>query len=153
MVIHTHPLNDFFWVYDMINSKSLDDLHPRVKALAERFIVACAEQGIKVIITSTYRDRESQDALYAQGRTKPGPVVTNAKAGQSFHNYKLAFDFAPIVNDAVPWNDVKLFTRCGEIAESVGLDWAGRWKSFKELAHCQYTGGLSLAELQAGKMI
>jgi len=46
-----------------------------------------------------------------------------------------------------------LFTKCGEIAESVGLEWAGRWTKFKEMAHCQYTGGLTLADFQAGKTL
>jgi len=137
----------------MINSKDINDLHPKVKPLCEQFIAKCAEQGVKVIITSTYRDAESQNALYAQGRTATGKIVTNAKAGQSFHNYKVAFDFAPVVGGQIPWNDTKLFTKCGEIAESVGLEWAGRWQSFKELAHCQFTGGLTLADFKVGKMI
>lgn len=135
----------------MINSRDIKELHPHVRTLVERFLAACAKEGIDVIITSTYRDMESQAALYAQGRTAPGKIVTNAKAGQSWHNYRLAFDFCPIINGKAQWNDTKLFTRCGEIAESVGLEWAGRWKSFKELAHCQATAGLTLAQLQAGK--
>lgn len=136
----------------MINSRDIKELHPHVRTLVERFLAACAKEGIDVIITSTYRDMESQAALYAQGRTAPGKIVTNAKAGQSWHNYRLAFDFCPIINGKAQWNDTKLFTRCGEIAESVGLEWAGRWKSFKELAHCQATAGLTLAQLQAGKL-
>lgn len=134
----------------MINSRDLNDLHPHVKALCERFVAECKKVGIEVIITSTYRDMESQAALYAQGRTVAGKKVTNAKAGQSFHNYRLAFDFCPIINGKAMWDDVGLFLKCGQIAESVGLEWAGRWKSFKELAHCQATGGLTLAQLQAG---
>lgn len=137
----------------MINSRKIEDLNPKVKVLAERFIASCDKQGIDVLITSTYRDAESQNALYAQGRTLPGSKVTNAKGGQSFHNWKCAFDFVPLVNGKAQWNDVALFTKCGEIAESVGLEWAGRWNKFKELAHCQYTGGLTLADFQAGKTL
>ncbi|MCL2874793.1 MAG: M15 family metallopeptidase [Betaproteobacteria bacterium] len=135
----------------MINSRDLKELHPHVRSLAERFIAKCADEGVSIIVTSTYRDMESQAALYAQGRSNPGLIVTNAKAGQSFHNYRLAFDFCPIINGKAQWSDTALFIRCGEIAESVGLEWAGRWKSFKELAHCQATDGLTLAQLQAGK--
>lgn len=135
----------------MINSRKLEDLHPKVKALCESFIKACDKQGIDVIITSTYRDAESQNALYAQGRTLPGKVVTNAKAGQSFHNWRVAFDFVPVVNGKAQWNDTGLFTKCGEIAEGLGLEWAGRWSKFKELAHCQYTNKLSLQDFQNGK--
>jgi peptidoglycan LD-endopeptidase CwlK len=137
----------------MINSRDLKDLHPKVAALCSAFINKCKDQGIDVLITSTYRDVESQNALYAQGRTAPGKVVTNAKGGQSWHNWRCAFDFVPIINGKAQWNDASTFERCGQIAESVGLEWAGRWKTFKELAHCQFTGGLTLADFQSGKTL
>lgn len=137
----------------MVNSRNINDLLPKVSAMASEFINRCKAAGIDVIITSTYRDAESQNALYAQGRTTPGKKVTNAKGGQSYHNWKVAFDFCPLVNGKPAWNDTALFTKCGEIAESVGLEWAGRWVKFKELAHCQYTNGLKIADFQAGKTI
>jgi peptidoglycan L-alanyl-D-glutamate endopeptidase CwlK len=137
----------------MINSRNIDDLHPKVADMCRQFKAKCQDTGIDIVITSTYRDHESQAALYAQGRTKAGQVVTNAKPGQSFHNYRIAFDFAPIVNGKVPWKDLVLFLECGEIGESVGLEWAGRWRKFKEYAHFQYTGGLTLKDLQADKQI
>ena len=137
----------------MINSRSLSDLNPKVAAMCSEFINRCKVAGIDVIITSTYRDAESQNELYAQGRTKPGKKVTNAKAGQSYHNWRVAFDFCPIVNGKCQWGDDALWTKCGEIAEGIGLEWAGRWTKFRETAHCQFTGGLSLADFQAGKTI
>lgn len=137
----------------MINSRKLEDLHPKVKAMCEAFIAQCDQAGIDVLITSTYRDLESQAALYAQGRTAPGKIVTKAKPGQSWHNWRVAFDFVPVVAGKAQWNDTATFNKCGEIAESVGLEWAGRWKTFKELAHCQYTGGLTLKDFQAGKSL
>lgn len=137
----------------MINSRNIDDLVPAARSRAQAFIAKCHERGIDVLITSTYRDSAAQAALYAQGRTTPGHRVTNAKPGQSWHNWRCAFDFVPIVNGKAQWNDIGTFQRCGEIAESVGLEWAGRWRTFKELAHCQYTGGLTLADLQSGKTI
>lgn len=130
----------------MINSRNIADLNPIVAAKCKAFIAACKKEGIDVLITSTYRDNESQNAIYAQGRTKPGRIVTKAKAGQSFHNYRLAFDFVPIVNGKAAWNDARLFKRCREIGESLGLEGL----SF-EMAHLQWTGGLSLAQLRAGK--
>ena len=132
----------------MINSRKLEDLTPEARKRCEAFIAACKAQGIDVLITSTYRDNESQNALYAQGRTTPGNKVTNAKAGQSFHNYRVAFDFVPLLNGKAQWNNTATFEKCGVIAESCGLEWAGRWKSFKELAHCQYTAGKTLAQFQ-----
>ena len=135
----------------MINSRKIEDLHPKVAVMCRQFIADCAKQGIDVLITSTYRDFASQNALYAQGRTTPGKRVTNAKAGQSFHNYRCAFDFVPIVNGKADWKNVATFRRCGEIAEAIGLEWAGRWVRFREMAHCQFTNGLSLADLKSGK--
>jgi len=66
----------------MINSRSLDDLLPKVKTLAESFIAECANQKIDVLITSTYRDIESQNALYDQGRTTKGKIVTMKSGGK-----------------------------------------------------------------------
>lgn len=135
----------------MINSRSLEDLHPKVREMCNLFISSCKKEGIDVLITSTYRDIESQNKLYAQGRTEPGKKVTNAKGGQSFHNWRVAFDFVPIISGKAQWNDIALFKKCGEIAKSHGLEWAGDWKTFKEYAHCQYTSGLSLKDFQQGK--
>jgi peptidoglycan L-alanyl-D-glutamate endopeptidase CwlK len=137
----------------MINSRDIKHLHPVVGDMCRKFIALCKTKGIDIIITSTYRDAEAQNALYAQGRTTPGKIVTKAKAGMSWHNYKLAFDFAPQVNGKIPWNDAKLFEKCGHLAETCGLEWAGRWVKFKEAAHCQFTGGLTLSDLKAGRTI
>jgi peptidoglycan L-alanyl-D-glutamate endopeptidase CwlK len=137
----------------MITSRDIKDLLPIVAVKASAFVAACKAQGIDIIITSTYRDNESQAALYAQGRTAKGHIVTDANAGESFHNYRCALDFAPIVNGKINWNDADTFIKCGVIAESVGLEWSGRWKKFKELAHVQYTGGLSIHDLKAGETI
>ena len=143
----------------MQNSRSLNDLHPKVKAMAEKFIDSCKKEGIDILVTSTYRDAESQNELYAQGRTKPGSKVTNAKAGQSWHNYRLAFDVVPLRNGKPVWNtsgsvDGKLWARIGVLGKLAGLQWAGDWTgSLKEMAHFQYTGGLTLADLQAGKQL
>lgn len=137
----------------MINSRSLDDLLPQVRAKAALFVAECREHGIDILITSTFRDHESQAAIYAQGRTTPGKRVTNAKPGQSWHNWRCAFDFVPIVAGKAQWSDTATFKRCGAIAKRCGLEWAGDWKSFPEMAHCQYTGGLTLVDFQAGKTL
>ena len=145
----------------MIASRNIDDLDPRVAQLCQDWISACKRAGIDVIVTSTYRDIESQDALYAVGRTvrgqdcsilRPmGRKVTNAKGGESYHNYRVAFDFVPLENGKPAWNNTGLFEQCGHIGEMLGLEWAGRWSSFCELAHLQQTFGLTIKDLQAGK--
>ncbi len=134
----------------MINSRNIDDLNPHVAKLCRQFVEKCKAEGIDILITSTYRDAESQNALYAQGRTAPGKRVTNAKAGQSYHNYRCAFDFVPLKNGKAQWQDIALFKHCGEIGKALGLQWAGDWVRFKEYAHFQWTNGLTLAQLRAG---
>lgn len=140
----------------MINSRDILDLDTRVAKMALHMISECkAAGGIDIIITSTYRDAEAQDALYAQGRTTPGRIVTNARAGQSWHNYGMAFDVVPIRAGKPVWNttglDAYLWRQVGEIGKRCGLEWAGEWKRFREYPHFQWTGGLTLADLQAGK--
>lgn len=131
----------------MINSRKLTDLLPDVQEKVEAFLAAAKAQGIEVLVTSTYRDFAQQAATYAQGRTTPGHIVSNAKPGHSWHNWKRAVDVVPMAGGKPCWGDTDLWNRLGVIGESVGLEWAGRWKSFKELAHFQFTEGHTLAEL------
>jgi peptidoglycan L-alanyl-D-glutamate endopeptidase CwlK len=139
----------------MIDSRSLTELAPKVREMAEALLSACEAEGIKLTVTSTYRDAEKQDALYAQGRTKPGKIVTNAKGGQSLHNWRVAFDVVPFRDKQPVWQtsgeDGKLWQKVGAIGESVGLEWGGRWKKFPDFPHFQFLGGLTLADFQAGK--
>ena len=138
----------------MINSRNLDDLLPNVKTRVESFIKACQIAGIDILVTSTFRDNASQDALYAQGRTTAGKIVTNARGGDSFHNHRCAVDIVPVVNGKPDWDGSHpVWAQIGAIGQECGLEWAGSWKTFKELAHFQYTGGLTIAELKEGKVI
>lgn len=138
----------------MINSRKIDDLHPFVADKCRQFIELCeSELGIDVLIICTYRDNDCQAALYAKGRTRPGRKVTRAPAGYSYHNYGLAFDFAPLENGKIDWNDVQAFKRCGEIAKSLGLEYGGDWWRFRDWGHCQFTAGLTLDELASGAAI
>jgi len=138
----------------MINSRSLDDLIPPARTRVQAFLETAKKQGIDLLVTSTYRDNASQNALYAQGRTTLGKIVTNAKAGQSWHNYRCAVDVVPIVAGKPRW-DVKdeVWQQVGALGKAAGLEWAGDWKRFKEYPHFQYTGGLTLAQLQSGAKI
>lgn len=139
----------------MINSRALTDLDPVVRAKAEKFLAACSLASIDVLITSTYRDMESQTALYAQGRTAPGAKVTNAAAGYSAHNYRRAFDFVPMRAGKPVWGlsteDKDLWNRLGSIGESVGLEWGGHWHGFVDFPHMQDLGGLTLEQYREGK--
>jgi len=135
----------------MINSRNLADLLPRTAAKAALFRDECARAGHDIIFTSTYRDKESQDALYAQGRTTAGKRVTNAKGGDSFHQYRVAFDFVPVVNGVAVWNDDVTWAACGAIAKRVGLEWGGYWDGFKDKPHCQDLNGYGLDQYKRGE--
>ena len=137
-------------------SRRIEDLTPAVQQRAKALVNAAKDAGIDLLITSTYRSNEEQAALYAQGRTKPGAIVTNARPGDSYHNWRCAFDVVPLRNGKPVWGttgpDGDLWRKVGELGESVGLEWAGRWTGkLREMAHFQYTGGLTLADFKAGK--
>ena len=119
-------------------SRLLNDLAPAVRPLVDKFLDDCAAAEIDVLVTCTLRSVEEQQALYAQGRTTPGPIVTDAKPGQSAHNFGLAVDIVPIVNGKPDWQGADpVWQDVGEIGEAAGLEWAGRWTTFKELPHFQ----------------
>ena len=119
----------------------------------------------KMLIVSTLRTFEEQDELYAIGRTKAGRKVTNAKGGQSIHNYGLAIDFALLIDGkTASWEDLKDFDgdrkadwlEVVEVFEKAGWEWGGRWKSFTDKPHLQKTFGNSwrtlLKRKQEGKI-
>jgi len=141
----------------MINSRDLADLHPLVAAKARGLLAQCQAQGIDLLVTSTYRDAAAQAKLYAQGRTAPGRIVTHAKPGQSFHNWRVAFDIVPLRHGKPVWGtageDGALWAKVGGLGEAVGLEWAGRWRKFREYPHFQFTAGLTLADFQAGRSL
>ncbi|MES2731737.1 MAG: M15 family metallopeptidase [Bacteroidota bacterium] len=90
-------------------------------------------------LTCTYRSNQEQEALYAQGRTKPGQIVTRARAGQSRHNTKpsTAFDIAFKGADGKPdWNPV-LFDLFANIIRQMGIECGADWKKFKDRPHFQ----------------
>jgi len=106
--------------------------------------------GTPIKITSAYRSNQEQDRLYAQGRTTPGSIVTNAKGGESMHNYRVAFDIVFVTDGSATyegdWNKV------GEIGKALGLSWGGDWTSFIDKPHFEYTAGYKLADFQSGNI-
>jgi peptidoglycan L-alanyl-D-glutamate endopeptidase CwlK len=119
-------------------SNRVEDLEPVTRAKCEAFLTACTQQGLAVRITHTFRTMDEQQHLWMQGRLLPGPIVTNAKAGSSAHNWRKAFDVcfngATLAECYPPHSDVR-WTRVGEIGEGLGLAWGGRWNTIKDLPH------------------
>lgn len=129
-----------------MNKVNIDttQLHPYVRFKLKKFLEECEKTKQYVIITCGYRSKAEQDALYAQGRTKPGNVITNAKGGFSQHNWGIAFDIAMNhdvnkngkVSDDV-WN-TRGFQNVAKLAKKHKLGWGGDWKSFKDMPHFYY---------------
>jgi peptidoglycan L-alanyl-D-glutamate endopeptidase CwlK len=136
----------------MIDSRDISQLHPTLQRAAQGLIQRMAVKGYPVLITSTYRDNEMQNYLYSQGRTRSGSIVTNAKGGQSIHNYRLAFDICKNIKGQ-EYNDAKFFSTVGAIGREMGLTWGGDWASFPDRPHFEFTNGLTLAQLQKGNKV
>lgn len=133
-------------------SKDIAELLPIVREKAAQLIGLCKTGGIDILVTSTYRSIQEQDEIYAQGRTKPGAIISNAKGGQSFHNWRVAFDVVPLVGGKATWDDHELWERIGKIGEVVGLEWGGRWTGFVDKPHFQFTQGYSYQDFIDGKV-
>ncbi|QYY44797.1 M15 family metallopeptidase (plasmid) [Aneurinibacillus thermoaerophilus] len=156
---------DMAIAWDWLKQKNfrLNDpnLHPVVAQCGWEVVFEAWQRGIYVLITQGYRSIAEQNELYAQGRTKPGKIVTNAKGGTSYHNYGLALDFALYTPDGkqVVWdmntdfnkNHKKDWMEVVQMFKARGFEWGGDWRSFKDYPHVQMTFGFSIAQLKAGK--
>ena len=149
---------------DQITLDRINLLHPKLKEDALKIydeIVAALNGSAICRFTHTLRTFAEQDALYAQGRTKAGAKVTNARGGQSYHNFGMAIDIVLLVDkdkngtyETASW-DIKtdfdgdskadwmeivaIFKRYGFEA---GIDW-----KFVDAPHFQKTFGKSINEL------
>ncbi len=135
---------------DERSERAISSLLPVVQPKAREFIRQLNEKGIKAKIISGSRTFAEQDGLYAQGRTKPGNIVTNARGGYSWHNYSVAFDIG-IFTDAGYLDDSPLYRQAGPIGEALGFEWGGRWRgSLVDEPHYQYNPhGITLAEAKS----
>lgn len=124
-------------------SRSLLDLAPDVRAAALAMLEAAGAEGLEVLIYCTMRSNAEQAELWASGRSKVGPRLTNARPGESLHNpgpdgLARAFDAVPMVAGRPLWKDDRRILRMGQLGEAQGLQWAGRWRgSLRERAHFQ----------------
>jgi peptidoglycan L-alanyl-D-glutamate endopeptidase CwlK len=121
-------------------------LDPEFRERLAEFERRLLESGIRVKLVCGYRSIEEQNRLYAQGRTTPGRIVTNARGGYSWHNFGLAADYAFVVGGQLTWNGPwKVF---GRIARETGLEWGGAWKKFPDRPHVQWRKGRTLREMR-----
>lgn len=112
------------------SERRLSKVHPELASRVRTLATNLLKKGYQVEVTQGLRTVAEQDALYAQGRTKPGKKVTSAKGGSSYHNYGLAVDFALIHNGQYVWPDPHpVWSAIGEEAARLGLEWGGTWKT------------------------
>lgn len=111
------------------NAVKIAALHPKFAPLAQSFIEdAEATLGITLCIVQGMRTFAQQQAIYDQGRTLPGNVVTKAKAGESYHNYGIAIDVCPFT----PANQLNWeydFNKLVSFAAKYGITWGGNFPS------------------------
>lgn len=142
------------------SASRLVGLHPVVLSGAQALIDLSYAAGVPIVITQGLRTIAEQDALYAQGRTRPGSIVTNAKGGYSNHNFGVAIDFALLLPDGknVSWDTLRDgdkdslpdWSEVVDIAKSLGFAWGGDWRSFKDMPHFELTFGLTTSQYRAG---
>lgn len=105
---------------------------------------ACFSLNMSIVCVQALRTFAEQDVLFTHGRTAPGPIVTNAKGGRSWHNYGMAFDVAFIGDQGEPsWEEGKPWPLLGLMGEQIGLVWGGRFTR-PDRGHFEYHPGLTL---------
>lgn len=129
---------------DQATENRINLLHPQIREEVRRLVNECNKAltiHSQMRIVQGLRTFAEQDDLYAQGRTKTGSKVTNARGGQSYHNYGLAIDFCLILDGKeVSWDTVKDFDQDGvadwlevaRIFQREGYKWG---KAFNDLPH------------------
>lgn len=131
-------------------SRAITQLRLSTKELCIKLVdQARISLGIQLAVVHTLRTFEEQALLYARGRTAPGAIVTKAKAGDSYHNYGLAFDVA-ILDKAgkLTWKSPR-WEEIGKLGERIGLVWGGRFTGIADYGHFEeHPAGTTLESLR-----
>ena len=121
---------------DPRSEKYIATLLPDVQPIARALVQKAAQGGIRIKVISGLRTYAEQDALYAQGRTQPGPIVTNARGGYSNHNFGIAFDVG-VFEGAKYLGESAKYKAVGVLGMDLGLEWGGNWKTIVDQPHFQ----------------
>lgn len=140
---------------DPRSETNIATLQQQVQGLARALVQKAADNGITIKVLSGTRSYAEQEALYAKGRTAPGPKVTNARGGYSNHNFGIAFDIG-VFSGGKFLTDSPKYKAVGVLGMELGLEWGGNWTSIVDQPHFQlrpaWAAGMSersmLAELR-----
>lgn len=124
---------------DKVDARSegvIATLLPEVRTYARTLVQRAAAAGIEIKVIAGLRTYAEQDELFAQGRTKPGKRVTNAKGGESNHNFGVAFDVGVFEGKAY-LDKSPTYDAVGALGASIGLEWGGNWISLVDKPHFQ----------------
>jgi len=121
---------------DSRSEKVISSFLPDVRPIARTLVQKAALIDIRIKIISGFRTYAEQDALYAQGRSAPGEIVTNAKGGYSNHNFGIAFDVGVFEGNSY-LDDSPKYKAVGAIGIDLGLEWGGNWKTIVDQPHFQ----------------
>ncbi|MEC1304333.1 M15 family metallopeptidase [Lysinibacillus capsici] len=112
--------------------RDLDQLLSVAQIACRLLFQECYKEGIKnIFITETYRSQERQNYLYAQGRTRPGQIVTWTLSSK--HTSRLAWDIA--IGPPQSLYDETTLKRVGGIARKLGIVWGGDWTGSRDRPH------------------
>ena len=136
---------------DERSERAIATLLPEVQPSARALVFKAATLGIAIKILSGLRTYEEQDALYAQGRSKPGAIVTHARGGFSNHNFGIAFDIG-VFEGARYLGESPKYNAVGALGVDLGLEWGGNWKTIKDAPHFQLRPGWA-ADLAEKEML
>lgn len=132
---------------------NLNTLHPKFKPSAIQAWTeaqAAMPDNVQIIVIQGLRSFAESDALYAQGRTAPGPIVTKAAAGQSYHNYGLAFDFLMLTNGKEDSIVGPNWMKVVSIMKEAGMEWGGNFpEGFHDNPHFENRYGYNWRDLLA----
>jgi peptidoglycan LD-endopeptidase CwlK len=133
---------------DKLTIDRINTMHPIVrKQLINdyEFINSQLPKNCRLRLSYGLRTIKEQNDLFAMGRTATGRIVTNAKGGQSIHNYGLAFDIVMLYDldnngtfETAKWDLDKNFMKVVNYFKSKGWSWGGDWKKFKDAPHFEY---------------
>lgn len=122
---------------DERSERNIATLLPQVQPLARALVESAAAVGIAIKIISGTRSYDEQNALYEQGRSKPGRIVTNARGGYSNHNFGIAFDIG-VFEGGRYLDESPAYKAVGAIGMKLGLEWGGNWKTIQDEPHFQF---------------